>query len=75
MHARMIAFYTVGLSMKTLRNAEFVDLINSIIEKTMVMTRTATEIEKNVGLKGVLYFPIISRLKHWFANKVSELLR
>jgi hypothetical protein len=54
MHARMIAFYTVGLSMKTLRNAEFVDSINSIIEKTMVMTRTATEIEKKVGLKGVL---------------------
>jgi hypothetical protein len=41
--ARMIAFYIVGLSMKTLKNALFVDSINSILEKTTVMTRTATE--------------------------------
>jgi hypothetical protein len=47
----MIAFYIVDLSTKTSRNALFVDLTDSIIEKTAVMTRTATEIEENVGLK------------------------
>jgi hypothetical protein len=40
MHARMIAFYIVDLSTKTSRNALFVDLTDSIIEKTVVMTRT-----------------------------------
>jgi hypothetical protein len=50
----MIAFYIVGLSTKTLRNALFVDSINSIIEKTVVMTRTAIEIEEKTGLKDVL---------------------
>jgi hypothetical protein len=54
MHARMIAFYIVGLSTKTLRNALFVDSIDSIIEKTVVMTRTAIEIEEKTGLKDVL---------------------
>jgi hypothetical protein len=48
----MITLYIVGLSMKTFRNALFVDLINSIIEKMTVMKRTA--IEENAGLKGVL---------------------
>jgi hypothetical protein len=47
----MIAFYIVGLSMKTSRNALFVDSIDSIIEKTTVMTRTATTIEEKAGLK------------------------
>jgi hypothetical protein len=47
----MIAFYIVGLSMKTLRNALFVDSTDSIVEKTVVMTRTATETEEKVGLK------------------------
>jgi hypothetical protein len=47
----MIAFYIVDLSTKTSRNALFVDLTDSIIEKTVVITRTATEIEENVGLK------------------------
>jgi hypothetical protein len=50
----MIAFYIVDLSMKTSRNALFVDLTNSIIEKTAVMMRTATETEEKAGLKGVL---------------------
>jgi hypothetical protein len=50
--ARMIAFYIMGRSMKTLRNALFVDLTNSIVEKTAVMMRTTTE--ENLGLKGVL---------------------
>jgi hypothetical protein len=45
----MIAFYIVGMSMKTLRNALFVGLTNSIIEKMAVMTRTATE--EMTGLK------------------------
>jgi hypothetical protein len=47
----MIAFYIVGLSMKTSRNALFVDSIDSIIEKTAVMTKTAIEIEEKAGLK------------------------
>jgi hypothetical protein len=51
MHAKMIAFYIVDLSTKTLRNALFVDSIDSIIEKTAVMMRTAREIEEKVGLK------------------------
>jgi hypothetical protein len=49
--ARMIAFYMVGLSMKTLRNALFMDPTDSIIEKLMVMMRTATEIEEKACLK------------------------
>jgi hypothetical protein len=48
-HARVIAFYIVGLSTKTLRNAIFVDSADSIIEKMAVMTRTA--IEEKAGLK------------------------
>jgi hypothetical protein len=47
----MIAFYIVGMSMKTLRNALFVDSTDSIIEKMAMMMRTATEIEEKVGLK------------------------
>jgi hypothetical protein len=47
----MFAFYIMGLSTKTLRNALFVDLINSIVEKMVVMIRTATEIEEKAGLK------------------------
>jgi hypothetical protein len=39
----MIGFYIVGLSMKTLRNALFVDSTDSIVEKMVVMMRTATE--------------------------------
>jgi hypothetical protein len=50
MHARMIAFDIVDLSTKTSRNVKFVDSIDSIIEKTMVMTRTI-EIEEKTGLK------------------------
>jgi hypothetical protein len=41
--ARMIAFYIMWLSTKTLRNALFMDSIDSIVEKTVVMMRTATE--------------------------------
>jgi hypothetical protein len=51
MHARMIAFYIMGLSTKTLRNALFVDSIDSIIEKTVVMMRTTTKIEEKTSLK------------------------
>jgi hypothetical protein len=47
----MIAFYIVGLSTKSLRNALFVDSIDLIIEKMVVMMRTATEIEEKAGLK------------------------
>jgi hypothetical protein len=52
----MIAFYIVDLSTETLRNALFMDSIYSIIEKTVVVMRTATKIEENVGLKS--YFGI-----------------
>jgi hypothetical protein len=62
MRARMIVFYIVDLSMKTLRNAIFVDLTYSIIEKTVVMTRTATEIEEKADLK------------RWFGTFVSLLI-
>jgi hypothetical protein len=51
MRARMIAFFIMGMSTKTLRNALFVDSIDSIIEKTVVMMRTATEIEEKAGPK------------------------
>jgi hypothetical protein len=47
----MIAFYIVGLSTKTLRNALFVDSTNSIVQKMAVMMKTTTE-EKG-GLKSV----------------------
>jgi GTP-dependent phosphoenolpyruvate carboxykinase len=50
----MIAFYIMGLSMKNSRNALFVDLTDSIIEKAVMMMRTTTETEEKVGLKGVL---------------------
>jgi hypothetical protein len=44
----MIVFYIVVMSMKTMRNAIFVDSTGSIIEK-MAATRTATE--EREGLK------------------------
>jgi hypothetical protein len=53
-HARIIAFYIMGLSTKTLRNALFVELIDSIIEKLMVIMRTATKTEEKTDQKGVL---------------------
>jgi hypothetical protein len=37
--------------MKTSRNALFVDSTDSIVKKTTVMMRTATEIEENSDLK------------------------
>jgi hypothetical protein len=43
MHARMIALYIVGISMKILRNALFVISTDLTVEKMVVMTRTATE--------------------------------
>jgi hypothetical protein len=49
MHEGMIAFYIVGLSMKTLRNALFMDSIDSIVEKTMMLMRNA--IEEKADLK------------------------
>jgi hypothetical protein len=45
----MIAFYIMGLSTKTFRNARFVDSTDSIIEKIAVIMRTA--IEEKEGLK------------------------
>jgi hypothetical protein len=54
MRARMITLYIVDLSTKTLRNALFVDSIDSIIEKTTMILRTATETEEKMDLKCVL---------------------
>jgi hypothetical protein len=51
MRARMIAFYIVHLSTKTSRNALFMDSTDSIVVKTTVMTRTATETEENMSPK------------------------
>jgi hypothetical protein len=51
MGARMIAFYIVDLSTKTLRDALFMDSTDSIIEKMAMMTRTVIEIEEKAGLK------------------------
>jgi hypothetical protein len=51
MRARMSAFYIVDLSMKTSRNALFVESIDSIIEKMTVMMRTATKTDKKAVLK------------------------
>jgi hypothetical protein len=48
MRVRMIALYIVGRSMKTLRNALFVDLTDSIIGKMAVMTIIATEERANL---------------------------
>jgi hypothetical protein len=50
-HARIIAFYIMGLSTKNLRNALFVESIDSIIEKMVVIIRTATKIEEKTSLK------------------------
>jgi hypothetical protein len=41
----------MDLSMKTSINALLVDSTDSIVEKMVVMTRTAIEIEEKVGLK------------------------
>jgi hypothetical protein len=41
----------VSISTKTLINVLFMDSADSIIEKTAVMTRTATEIEEKMDLK------------------------
>jgi hypothetical protein len=49
--ARMIAFYIMGLSTKTLINVLFVDTIDSIIEKKTVMMRTAIETKEKADLK------------------------
>jgi hypothetical protein len=49
--ARMIAFYIMGSSTKTLRNALFVDSTDSIVEKMQVMMGTATETEEKASLK------------------------
>jgi hypothetical protein len=51
MCARMIAFDIGGLSTKTLRNDLFVESTDSIVEKTTMMMRTATETEEKTGLK------------------------
>jgi hypothetical protein len=46
MCARIIAFYIMDLSTMTSRNALFVDSVDSIIEKIVVMMRTTTKQKK-----------------------------
>jgi hypothetical protein len=75
MCARMIAFYIVDLSTKTSRNALFVGSIDSIIEKCGDDENYNRNRRKGGPKKIFWYFSIIPRLKHWFANKESELLR
>jgi hypothetical protein len=75
MCAIMIAFYIVDLSTKTSRNVLFVDSIDSIAEKDGGDDENYNENRRNGGPKKVFwYFPIISHLKRWFANKEAELL-
>jgi hypothetical protein len=62
----MIAFYIMGRSMKTLRNALFVELTDSIVGKMAVMTTIGTE--ERVGLKGVLVLSYHS----WFEALVCK---
>jgi hypothetical protein len=50
-----------GICMKTLRNALFVDLTDSIVEKIVVMTKTATE--EMVSLKW--WFGTFLSLRIW----------
>jgi hypothetical protein len=48
---RMIAFYIMGLSMKTLRNVLFVVSTDSIVKKTTMMMRNTTETEEKADIK------------------------
>jgi hypothetical protein len=63
----MIAFYIVGRSMKSLRNALFVDLTDSIVGKMVVMTTIA--IEERASLKGVLVLSYYSSFKALFCKQ------
>jgi hypothetical protein len=67
----MIAFYMVGVSMKTLKNALFVDSTDSIVEKMVMMTRTATE-EKAV-LKS--YFATFLSFLAWIVGLQTKRVR
>jgi hypothetical protein len=62
MRARIIAFYIMGLSTKTLRK-------DSADDKNCNKNRT-----KSGPKKVFWYFPIIPHWKRWFANKELELL-
>jgi hypothetical protein len=61
--------------MKTLRNAIFMDLTDSIVEKYGGDDDNYNR-RKGMPKKVFWYFPIVPRLKRWFANKKeSKLLR
>jgi hypothetical protein len=70
----MIAFYIMGLSTKTLRNALFVNSTDSIIKNGGDHENYNRNRRKGGPKKIFWYFPIIPRLKPWFINKESELL-
>jgi hypothetical protein len=60
--------------MKTSRNALFVDYTNSIIEKTAVMMRTATETEEKTGLKNVLIPSYHSSFEAFVCKQVVRII-
>jgi hypothetical protein len=55
----MIAFYIVDLCMQTLRNIPFVYSTDSIIEKMMVMMRTATKEKTNLKMCFVTFLSFL----------------
>jgi hypothetical protein len=59
----MITFYIVGLSMKTLRNALFVDSTDSIVRKDSSDDENCNR-RKSGPKKVFWYFSIIFGLKH-----------
>jgi hypothetical protein len=70
----MIAFYIVDQSMKTLRNALFVDSTDSIIKKMTVIMRTVTEIEEKTGLKDVLILSYHSLFEALFCKQGVKII-
>jgi hypothetical protein len=60
--------------MKTLRNALFVDSADSIIKKTTVIMRIATEIEEKTGLKGVLILSYHSLFEALFCKQGVKII-
>jgi hypothetical protein len=65
-----------GPEYEDLEKCPICNSIDSIVERTVVMTRTAIEIEGKAGLKWCFHtFLSFPCLKHWFASKELELLR
>jgi hypothetical protein len=76
MRARMIVFYIMDLSTKTLRNKKLCRLDRFNRRKDGDDDENCNRNRRKDEPKKVFwYFAIISHLKHWFTNKESELLR